>query len=326
MTQTIDQHPTARPTDVDLPAFAAQRRPVQRARLALPPPQSQAVTLRRPPDGVIVWQASCAVGCGSMIWFVPLLLVSAAVNFINFTGSPQRIDDEGTYTAQAYAVDKLGELTHYTYWYDHPPLGWIQIAGWTKLTDGFARYTSAVMAGREFMIVCALVSCALLWMLARRLDMSRPAAAVAVFIFAISPLAVQFHRTVFLDNVATPWLLAAFVLALAPRRQLTRVRRRRRLLRRRRADQGDLSALPAVPGLADVALGAPWHPPLHRFAGRRRAWSCSALGYVLLLDHQGRAGSRRGPGQPVQRHLLPAARAGPPPAACSTPAPRPGSP
>lgn len=156
----------------------------------------------------------------SMIWFIPLLLVSAVVNFINFTGSPQRIDDEGTYTAQAYAVDKLGSLTHYTYWYDHPPLGWIQIAGWTKLTDGFARYTSLVMAGREFMIVCALVSCALLWMLARRLDMSRPAAAAAVFIFAVSPLAVQFHRTVFLDNVATPWLLAAFVLAFAPRRQL----------------------------------------------------------------------------------------------------------
>ena len=156
----------------------------------------------------------------SMLWLFPLLLVSAAVNFINMTGSPQRIDDEGTYTAQAYAVDKLGELTHYTYWYDHPPLGWIQIAGWTKLTDGFARYTSAVMAGREFMVVCALVSCVLLWVLARRFDMSRPASAVAVAIFAISPLAVQFHRTVFLDNVATPWLLAAFVLALAPRRQL----------------------------------------------------------------------------------------------------------
>ncbi|WP_158277089.1 hypothetical protein [Serinibacter arcticus] len=33
---------------------------------------------------------------------------------------PQFIDDEGTYTAQAYAVERLGELTHYTYWYDHP--------------------------------------------------------------------------------------------------------------------------------------------------------------------------------------------------------------
>ncbi|HEY5822556.1 MAG TPA: hypothetical protein VIT20_11310 [Propionibacteriaceae bacterium] len=156
----------------------------------------------------------------SLLWFSPLFLVTAVVQFVNLTGSPQRVDDEGTYVAQAYAVGNLGSLTHYTYWYDHPPLGWIQIAAWTKLTDGFERYTSAVMAGREFMVVMALVSAALLWMLARRLDMSRPAAAAAVAIFGLSPLAVQFHRTVFLDNVATPWLIAAFVLVMAPRRQL----------------------------------------------------------------------------------------------------------
>ena len=156
----------------------------------------------------------------SLAWFSPLLVVSAVVQLVNMTGSPQRIDDEGTYVAQAYAVQKLGALTHYTYWYDHPPLGWIQIAGWTTLTGGFERYTSAVMAGREFMVVCSLVSTVLLWMLGRRLGMSRPAAAVAVAIFSLSPLAVQFHRTVFLDNIATPWLLASFVLVLAPRRQL----------------------------------------------------------------------------------------------------------
>ncbi len=156
----------------------------------------------------------------SMLWFAPWFVVAAVVQLVNMTGSPQRIDDEGTYVAQAYAVQHLGALTHYTYWYDHPPLGWIQIAAWTTLTGGFERYTSAVMAGREFMVVCSLASTALLWMLGRRLQMSRPATSAAVAIFALSPLAVQFHRTVFLDNVATPWLLAAFVLVLAPRRQL----------------------------------------------------------------------------------------------------------
>lgn len=156
----------------------------------------------------------------SLLWCSPLLVLTAVVQLVNLGGSPQRIDDEGTYVAQAYAVDRLGSLTHYTYWYDHPPLGWIQIAAWTKLTGGFARYDNAVLAGREFMVACAVVSAALLWMLGRRLGMSRPAAAAAVAIFALSPLAVQFHRTVFLDNVATPWLLAAFVLVLAPRRQL----------------------------------------------------------------------------------------------------------
>ena len=156
----------------------------------------------------------------SIAWFSPVLLITAIVQLVNLTGSPQRVDDEGTYVAQAYAVNNLGALTHYTYWYDHPPLGWIQIAAWVRVTDGLDRYSSAVFAGREFMVVMALVSGALLWMLGRRLHLSRPAAAVAVAIFGLSPLAVQFHRTVFLDNVATPWLLAAFVLVLAPRRQL----------------------------------------------------------------------------------------------------------
>lgn len=156
----------------------------------------------------------------SMVWAGPLLVLTAVVQLVNLGGSPQRVDDEGTYVAQAYAVLHLDSLTHYTYWYDHPPLGWLQIAGWTGLTGGFARYGNAVLAGREFMVVCAVVSAGLLWMLGRRLGMSRPAAAVALAIFALSPLAVQFHRTVFLDNVATPWLLAAFVLVLAPRRQL----------------------------------------------------------------------------------------------------------
>ena len=206
MTQTLDQHALTFPGDPErLPT--AEEPP-----LAQPtgPPPGRLTRLRRVLDARRT----------SLLWLGPLLLVTAVVQLVNMTGSPQRIDDEGTYVAQAYAIQKLGALTHYTYWYDHPPLGWIQLAGWTTVTGGFERYTSAVMAGREFMVVCSLASAVLLWMLGRRLGMSRPAVTAAVAIFGLSPLAVQFHRTVFLDNVATPWLLAAFVLVLAPRRQL----------------------------------------------------------------------------------------------------------
>jgi 4-amino-4-deoxy-L-arabinose transferase-like glycosyltransferase len=156
----------------------------------------------------------------SLAWAVPLLAITAIVRLINLGGSPQRVDDEGTYVAQAYAVSRLGELSHYTYWYDHPPLGWIQIAVWEKVTLGFSRYNVAVLAGREFIVVAGVVAAAMLFILARRLRLSRPAAGAAVLILALSPLAVQYQRMVFLDNVATPWLLAAFVLALAPSRQL----------------------------------------------------------------------------------------------------------
>lgn len=155
-----------------------------------------------------------------LTWLLPVLLVSAVVNFLNMGGAPQRIDDEGTYTAQAWAVTHLGELAHYTYWYDHPPLGWLQIAGYTQLTGAFERWDIAVLAGREAVIVAALISVALLWVLGRRLGMSRGAAAAAGLLFAVSPLAVQFHRTVYLDNIAVPWLLLAFFLATNRRGQL----------------------------------------------------------------------------------------------------------
>lgn len=170
-----------------------------------------------PRSGARRWPAEHRV---SLYWLAPLLVLSGVVHAAGMAGIPQRIDDEGTYIAQAYAVLNLGELTHYTYFYDHPPVGWLQLAGWIGLTGGFARYPEAVLAGREFVLVAALVSVVLLWLLARRLGFSRPAAAAAVAIFAFSPLALQFHRIVYLDNIATPWLLGAFLLAVAPRRQL----------------------------------------------------------------------------------------------------------
>lgn len=155
-----------------------------------------------------------------LAWLLPTLAISAFVQLVNLGGSPQRIDDEGTYTAQAWAIGAFGELTHYTYWYDHPPVGWIQIAAYTGLTGAFGRYDVAVLAAREAMVFATLVSVALLWFLARRLSFSRPAATAAALVFALSPLALQFHRSVYLDNIATAWLLGAILLALSRRHQL----------------------------------------------------------------------------------------------------------
>jgi hypothetical protein len=60
----------------------------------------------------------------------------------------------------------------------------------------------------------------LLYVLARRLRLTRAFATAAVLLFTFAPLALRYHRLVYLDNVATPWVLAAFVLALSPRRHL----------------------------------------------------------------------------------------------------------
>ena len=149
-----------------------------------------------------------------------LLAVGGAVHYAGMNAAPARFDDEGTYTAYAWAVQHWGRLSHYTYWYAHPPLGWIQIAGWTWLTDGFGRAPYAVAAVREFMFVAKLADIVLLYALTRRLRLGRVTAVLAVLLFALSPLSVYFTRAALLDNVVTPWLLAAFLIAAAPRRSL----------------------------------------------------------------------------------------------------------
>lgn len=162
-----------------------------------------------------------AVHRRSLYVLTPLLVLAGLVNGWNLHGWPGRInDDEGTYVNQAWAMLDHGGLSHYTYWYDHPFLGWAIIAGYAGLTDGFDRAPSAVMVGREVMLISVLVSCALLFLLARRLRLNRAWSGVAVFLFAISPLAVFFHRMVFLDNLATMFVLAALAAAASPRRSV----------------------------------------------------------------------------------------------------------
>ncbi len=158
---------------------------------------------------------------GSAYVLAPLLILVGVANGWNLQGWPGRVnDDEGTYVAEAWAVIVPHHLSHYTYWYDHPPLGWMLMAAYIWLTRGFQRYSSAVMAGREFMWVINLVACVLLYQLARRLRLSRPFAVAAVVIYGLSPLSIFCHRMVFLDNIATTWMLAALVLAASPRRSL----------------------------------------------------------------------------------------------------------
>ena len=135
-------------------------------------------------------------------------------------GYPSRRDDEGTYVASAWAVQRWHALSHYSYPYDHPPLGWILIALWTWSTHAWERVQFAVTAGREAMVAAHLTSCALMYVLARRLGVRRSLAAGAVVLFSFSPVALAYHRMVYLDNVATVFVLAAFVLALSPTRRL----------------------------------------------------------------------------------------------------------
>jgi hypothetical protein len=151
---------------------------------------------------------------------LPLLLVVGLVRGVGMSTFPRYVDDPGTYLSQAWSLQYEGTLSPYSYFYDHAPGGWIQIALWSMLTNGFDRYDSAIGFGNECMLIAALVSTALVFALGRRLGFTRLGACGAALLFGLSPLAVLYGRWTFLDSIVTPWLLAAFVLALSPRRTI----------------------------------------------------------------------------------------------------------
>ena len=212
--------------------------------------------------------------------------------------APTLVDDEGTYTAQAWAIEHWHTLAHYTYWYDHPPVGWVQIAGWTWLTGAFERNGLSAMAGREAMAVAKVVSLGLVFLLARRVGMNRVFAAVAVVLFGLSPLAMEFSRSVYLDNVAVPWLLAAFVVATLAAAEPGRGGRERGVLRRRRDEQGDDARPAARAGPGAVAERRPAHPATHAL-GRGDAVRRRRRAVPAVRPAAGRAVRGRGPRQPA---------------------------
>lgn len=136
-------------------------------------------------------------------------LIAHALNMFNF---PRYQLDEGTYMAATWAIIHNGQLWPYAYGYGHPPLAWIQIASWVKLVGGFFNFGDAVNTGRVLMLLYALVSALLVYLIIRRLLSSRSAGLLAMAIFAFSPLAITYQREVLLDNVGTFWLLLSLYL------------------------------------------------------------------------------------------------------------------
>jgi hypothetical protein len=156
----------------------------------------------------------------SICLLAPLLVLVGAVHAIGMWSFPRWVDDPGTYLSQAWSLQYQHALSPYSYIYDHAPAGWIQLSLWSMLTNGFNRHESAIGFGNECMLLAKLASSALLYALGRRLQFSRLGAAGAVLLFGLCPLELMYSRWTFLDNLVTPWLLLAFVLATSPRRSI----------------------------------------------------------------------------------------------------------
>ncbi|MGW3287388.1 ArnT family glycosyltransferase [Streptomyces sp. NPDC001002] len=149
-----------------------------------------------------------------------LLVAILVVQGWNIADYPTLSDDEGTYLAQAWAVQQGKGLAHYTYWYDHPPLGWIQLALLTWIPSLLSPESMTVGSMRVVMLLISAISAVLVYILARRLSLPRWAAGLAMVLFGLSPLSVVLQREIFLDNIAVMWTLLAFTLAASPSRHL----------------------------------------------------------------------------------------------------------
>lgn len=140
--------------------------------------------------------------------FLGITLVTQALSLFTY---PAYTSDEGIYMANAWAVLQ-GKLTAYTFTYNHPPLGWIQIALWTRLTGGITSFGNAINSGRILMLALAMASSLLLYMIARQLSGSRSAGLLAMVLYTLSPLSLLYRHEVLLDNMGTFWLLLSLYL------------------------------------------------------------------------------------------------------------------
>ena len=139
----------------------------------------------------------------AVLFVVVLVGLTHGVNMFHY---PYLEADEGTYFSQAWTVLHEWRLSPYTYFYDHAPLGWIQMALW-QLVTGNLRVGGALDSGRVFMLVLQLASSLLVYGIGRRLAGRHWVALLAVCAFALSTYGIHYHRRILLDNVATFWIL-----------------------------------------------------------------------------------------------------------------------
>lgn len=150
-----------------------------------------------------------------------LLIISAFAHGANMFHFPAYFDDEGIYMSQAWAVLEKGQLAPSTYFYDHSPLGWIQIAFWAFLTGGFSTFGFSLNSGRAFMFLFHIGSSLLLFLIAKKLSKNTASASMAVLLFSLSPLAIYFQRQVLLDNIMVFWFLLSLSFLLRDKKRLS---------------------------------------------------------------------------------------------------------
>ncbi len=154
---------------------------------------------------------------------VSTLVVAAVAHGYNMFGFPSYFQDEGVYQSQGWHVFASSDagFYSYTYWFDHPPAGWIFSGLWMKLTGGWYTFGNSLATGRVFVLVLHLASQLMLFWMAKRITGSNLAAAAAALLFALSPYWIIQGRQLMLEPIGVFWMLAAMVPLFVDRPKLT---------------------------------------------------------------------------------------------------------
>jgi 4-amino-4-deoxy-L-arabinose transferase-like glycosyltransferase len=155
-----------------------------------------------------------SVDLAALVAAVSIAIVFAGLNMFGF---PHYENDEGTYVGSAWAMYQQGQLSYYTYNYDHPPFGWFLIGAWSSLIGGFFTFGTAIDTARVLMLLVTVATTVLVFLIVRRVSGHVTCALFATVVFAVSPLGVILHRQVYLDNIATLWLLVSLYVLIVSR-------------------------------------------------------------------------------------------------------------
>jgi endo-1,4-beta-D-glucanase Y/4-amino-4-deoxy-L-arabinose transferase-like glycosyltransferase len=157
-----------------------------------------------------------------LIGLIAVGLLAHGLNMFQFP-SITGIDDEGIYASQAWAILREGQLSPYTYVYDHVPGGWILLAGWMLITGGPHAFGSAIDSGRALMLLLHVASVVMLYRVARKFGCGMALAGLAALLFTVSPLELTYARRLLLDNIMLFWTLLSLDLLLDGWGRLSRV-------------------------------------------------------------------------------------------------------
>jgi hypothetical protein len=149
---------------------------------------------------------------------VLLIIFVTFLNAWNMFNYPFFSNDETIYSAQGWAVYNLNQLSIYTYWYDHAPVGWMLIGLFYKITENFYQISDmAVSNGRVLTLIIGVIINILLAKLTFKFTNSKMAVYFCILFSNVSLIALSYHRLVVLDNIMMFWfLISVAILTLNP--------------------------------------------------------------------------------------------------------------